>query len=104
MDSQDMFHKGCSCHPNERPSFSAPFLQYSCPANFNEDNELLLKDPQLRKRAMVNTIDCGLHDALNGQESPRGPDYGRSSGKTFRAVQAPLGYGDVEARYCRTGN
>ena len=103
MDSTNMFYAGCDCSPKDRPAFSAPFLQFSCPVNFSGDNDLILKDPQLRKRAMVNTLDCALYDALNGQESNKGPDYGRSSGQYFLNTQGPLGPGDVQARFCRTG-
>ena len=101
MDSANMFYNGCECNPKERPSFSAPFLEFGYPADFSGDNELLLKDPHLRRRAMVNTLDCGLYDSLNGQESNKGSNYGRSSGQYFRAVHAPLGEGDVQRRYCR---
>jgi len=87
----------------ERPAFSSPFLNYQCPSAFNGDNELLLKDPQMRLRAYQNSLDCGLYEALNHTEINKAPLYGRASGHYFRTTQIPLGKGDEYTQYCRTG-
>jgi hypothetical protein len=102
MDTPNNFN-ACTCSPQQRPAFSAPFLNYDCPSAFSPDNELILKDPDMRRRAMVNTIDCGLYESMNKTEINKAPVYGRASGHNFRTTQIPLGKGDETVQYCRTG-
>lgn len=114
MDSPNNQSYNCSCG-KELQSFSAPFLEYSCPAALdkanpfvpgggsNQDNELLLKDPVMRKRAMVNTLDCAAYESHTMREMAKGSNYGRVSGSYYRAVHLPARMGDVRDTYCRNG-
>ena len=112
MDTPDNYSGNCNCNGVELPSFSMPYLQFQCPINPNTvnpfapnsaagDNELLLKDPASRQRAMQNTLDCALFESNTKREVPKGPDYGRASGAYYLKIFGPLGPGDVERRYCR---
>ena len=113
MDSPSKYTgNDCNCNGAELPSFSYPFLQYQCPINPGSvdpfspnavagDNELLLKDPVSRQRAMQNTLDCALYESYIKREVSKGGDYGRASGAYYRAIQEALGKGDVYRQYCR---
>jgi len=112
MDSSNKYSSNnCNCNGAELPSFSAPYLQYQCPINPGSvdpfspsansgDNELLLKDPVSRLRAMQNTLDCALHESNIKREVSKGPVYGRASGAYYLTVQKTLGEGDVRRQYC----
>ena len=115
MDTHHNFKCDCKCNCNtsELPSFSSPFLDYGCPINPGTvnpfapgskpgDNELLLKDPVMRKRAFQNILDCGLYESQAGREVSKGPDYERASGSYYRAIHLSPEVGDVNETYCRT--
>jgi hypothetical protein len=86
----------------ELPLFSSPFLTYSCPNNFTADNELILKDADLRRRAMINTLDCTLYESQTMQETSKGSAYDRVSGVYYRNTLDAQDNSVVQKTYCRT--
>lgn len=87
----------------ELPLFSSPFLTYDCPNNFSADNELILKDADLRRRAMINTLDCTLYESQMMQETTKGPTYDRVSGAGvyYRNTLNAQDNNVVQQMYCR---
>ena len=112
MDTpQDVAYNFRCNSDKEIPSFSSPFLQFQCPMDPNaanpfapdvhpeqQGNELLLKDPVLRRLAMVNQLDCNIQEAHTRRENVKGPNYGRASGAYYRARHQGS---DSQSVYCR---
>jgi len=90
--------------PKELPLFSKPFLNYTCPNNYTSDNELILRDNDLRRRAMINTLDCGLYESQTMHETNKGPRYDRvtGSGAYYRNTLDAQDNNIVQEIQCRT--
>ena len=104
MSVQPQFECRVNGVNKELPLFSSPFLNYSCPNNFTSDNELLLKDNDLRRRAMMNTLDCDLYESQVLREIPKGGPYDRvtGSGVYYRNTMDAQDNNIVSKTYCRT--
>ena len=107
----------CRCNgvSADMPSFSAPFLNFTCPIDFQkanpfnpmdsgsyQSNDLLLRDPKMRQMAFVNTLDCALLEANTRQVIPKGPGYARAGGFYYRTDWMAPGPESQKQEYCRT--
>ncbi len=104
MSIQPQFECRVNGVNTELPLFSSPFLTYNCPNNFAKDNELILKDTNLRQRSMINTFDCDLYESQVQRVVPKGPDYDRITGAGiyYRNHLNAQDNNIVSKIYCRT--